>query len=375
MPPEIDDEIVVAIPDDTVQVGDEGTVVAPEKTEERPKRERSDGGRFKGAEKSEDDRYARLERERDEQARVAADVQARLAEAEAAARDATEARGQAEETARIRESQAMRAHWAAIHSDKSQIESAISATQIEAAAAERDYISASEAGDLAKQAKAQRDMAKAEAALIQLNQGKAAADLKIEETQRLFEEHARAAKEKAAEVKPEPKKADPQPPRQITPDEWIDTTAKSAIGETGADWLRENKHFVTDPRQNAIFLKFADLYAAKHGAHALKDEDFIDALNDEFLPDRVEREEEREREPPKQQRPRATVSAPVSRSKDQFFSSRNMNATQVKLPPRLAAFVKASGLDPTQYALQAVADIKAGNLPKNYLDPDYDHGV
>ena len=60
---------------------------------------------------------------------------------------------------------------------------------------------------------------------------------------------------------------------------------------------------------------------------------------------------------------------------NQFFSSRNPNAAQVKLPPKLAAFVKASGLNPTEFALGAVADIKAGKLPKDYLDPDYDHGI
>ena len=58
---------------------------------------------------------------------------------------------------------------------------------------------------------------------------------------------------------------------------------------------------------------------------------------------------------------------------NQFFSSRNINAEKVKLPPKLAAFVRSAGLDPTQYALEAVAAIKAGNLPKNFLDPDYEH--
>ena len=65
-------------------------------------------------------------------------------------------------------------------------------------------------------------------------------------------------------------------------------------------------------------------------------------------------------------------SAPVSRGGN-HFSSRNLDARSVKLPPALAKFVKDSGLDPTQYALGAVEDIKAGKLPKNFLDPDYDH--
>lgn len=369
-----DDDLVIAIPDETVQVGNDDTVSVetPETKDAPQKRERGEGGRFSSKSEKTDDERAKIQRERDEFARVNADIQARLADAEARATAAAEARGKAEETAILRENQAMRAHWARLHSDKSQIDSAISATQIEAASAERDYIAASEAGDVAKQAKAQRDMAKAEAHLIQLQQGRSAAEQQIEEAQRLFEDHARSRQQTETAPKAEPKREDP--PRQQTPDEWIDTVAQKAMGDAGAEWLRENRELVTDAKKNRLFIAFANLYAEKHGQNALRNDEFVDALNREFFPDR-DQDRDDDPEPPKQQQRRAPVSAPVSRSKDQFFSSRNLNATQVKLPPRLAAFVKASGLDPTEYALQAVADIKAGHLPKNYLDPDYDHGI
>ena len=76
------------------------------------------------------------------------------------------------------------------------------------------------------------------------------------------------------------------------------------------------------------------------------------------------------------ERPRSRVAAaPVSRGGNQFFSSRNMNASQVKLPSDLANFVKQAGLNPTEYALGIVAEIKAGKLPKQWLDPDYDRGI
>ena len=129
-----DDDLVIAIPDETVQVGNDDTVSVetPETKDAPPKRERGEGGRFSSKSEKTDDERAKIQRERDEFARVNADIQARLADAEARATAAAEARGKAEETALLRENQAIRAHWARLHSDKSQIDSAISATQIEA---------------------------------------------------------------------------------------------------------------------------------------------------------------------------------------------------------------------------------------------------
>lgn len=72
------------------------------------------------------------------------------------------------------------------------------------------------------------------------------------------------------------------------------------------------------------------------------------------------------------QRARVAAAAPVSRSGD-VFSSRNPNAAKVKLPPKVAEFVRVSGLDPTKYAAEVVAQIKSGKLPKDWLDPDFPH--
>lgn len=373
----LDDEVIVAIPDESVKIRDGEPAVPAQEKKDPPARVSAlaRSGRSRDDAPEKDERIAALEREREEARREAEAARAALAEAAEFARQAQAGRVTAEDTARLREQQAMRAHVLRLQSDKSQIEGAISATQSEAAMAQRELIQAIEAGDAKRQAEAQHAIAKAEAALSQLENGKYAADTELSKANRLFEEHeqARTAARKA-EPAPE-RRAEPQP-EAMTPDKWIDTTVRQVLGDKGADWLRENKQFATDTKLNRKFLRFADEYAEDHGQGALKSAEFLEALNDKFFPDREEREPEPERVA-ERQRPtaRATSAAPVSRTNNQFFSSRNLNAAQVKLPPKLASFVKQSGLNPTEYALQCVADIKAGKLPKDYLDPDYDHGI
>lgn len=373
-----DDEVVVAIPDDSVVIpGVEGD--KPETKTDAPKDDakwRASSVAKRGAEDPDAKRITTLERERDEHARIAEEARQRATQLEADRRSEAEARARAEEVASRREAQAMGAHWARLNSDKTQIEVAIGSAQERELSARQRFIAARESGDASAEADAMKVMSEATAAIAQLEQGKIAAERQLEETRRYIEDYQQQAKQ----PKPEPEKKPDPVPKVQTADDWINGTARPALGDDGAAWLAENKQFVTDPRQNRLFLAFADLYAAEHGQSALKSEEFLEALNDKFFPDKEEREErtERRREPepePERPRSRAPTSAPVSRNRDQFFSSRNLNASQVKLPPKLASFVKASGLDPTQYALETVAAIKAGTLPKNFLDPDYDHGI
>ena len=368
-----DDELIVDIPNDAIDIGDKkdgGAVVA--KVADEPMPGKATGVRASALAKgdpvkAENDRIAALERNLEAE-------RSRAAAAEAAAIAAHESRIKAESTASERTEQAMRSHWAKINSDFSQIAGAIAQTQSEADIAQKEMIAAHEAGDMARVATAQRAMSKAEAALVQLESGRIAAEEEIARTKRVYESYTPTKPEPAPKVEP----------RAPTPDEWIDST-RSALGDEGADWLRQNKQFATDPKMNRKLLRFADEYAEDHGQGALKSADFVAALNAKFFPDETGNEEietRRERaapdpveEAPKPQRStRTTTAAPVSRG-NQFFSSKNPNASQVKLPPRLAAFVKSAGLNPTEYALSAVADIKAGRLPKDYLDPDYDHGI
>src|SRR5262249_33094332 len=161
--------------------------------------------------------------------------------------------------------------WSRLHADKGQIESTLVATKAESQAAERDLVAATEAGDAAKAAAAQRIIARSEAAIVQLEQGVQGVDGQIAEAKRLFEEH------EARRARGEPKKAEAAPPpaRQPTPDEGIDTTARPALGDAGAQWLKDNRQFVTDAKENRRLLLFADLYATEHGAGALKSKDFV----------------------------------------------------------------------------------------------------
>jgi len=376
----IDDEIVVAIPDETVVPLKDGAPPPPEKKD--PPARVSSLARARVAQTDENstkeqlDRIASLEREREEARREAEAARLAAAEAAEAARAAQVGRTQAEDTARLREQQAMRAHFARLASDKSQIEGAIVATQAEESNAQAELVRAIESGDAARQAAAQKVIAKAAAQLAQLENGKHAADLEIQRAQRLFEQHEQAQSRATRDETPAPKR-EPEPrhqPETMTPDRWIDTQARQVLGDKGAEWLKTNRKFADDPKMNRKFLRFADDYADDHGKEALKSEEFIERLNEHF--GLVEREEEPPAPVERQQRApvRATAAAPVSRNGNQFFSSRNMNATAVRLPPALATKVRQMGMDVTQYALQAVEDIKAGRLPKDFLDPDYNHG-
>jgi hypothetical protein len=402
MPPNEDDDIVVAIPDDElVDIKGAGAAQADATGEPVNKKEVREPqarvsplarGRGERDPDVEERRKAEaIQRERDEARRLAEEAQARADALEARVREESTARVAAEDNARLREDQAMRAHWSSLESKKSQIETALAAQKAAAAAAERDVIEATEKGDAVKLAAAQRAISRAEAALQTLEGGVADVDRRLEETRRLFSEHdtqrdATLAQRRQIEAQRRAQEAEAAQQRQQQPpdpDAWINTTARQALGDDGADWLRSNREFVTDEKKTRAFLRFADQYADDHGKDSLRSPEFLEALNDRFFPDGQEADERparasrRQAEPEGEvERPRSRVAAaPVSRSGNQFFSSRNLNATQVKLPPKLAQFVRQAGLDPTQYALGVVAEIKAGKLPKNFLDPDYDHSA
>ncbi len=126
---------------------------------------------------------------------------------------------------------------------------------------------------------------------------------------------------------------------------------------------------MTDPGKHKELMDWANAWAADYGQGTIHSPQFLEALDEKFGSAEDDVAEEKVTAKPKS---KVTAAAPVSR-RGSTFSSSNMDAKSVKLPPKLAAFVKSSGLDPTQYALGAVADIKAGRLPKDFLDPDYDH--
>ena len=309
----------------------------------------------------------RLTRERDERAREATEAKEHAA-TERKAREIAE--GKAVETTDI----AKRAHWRSINADHQQITTSISAWEAAAANAERDYIAASEAGDHAAAAKAQRAIAKAENYLSQLEAGKAGVEAEIDRVKQVYSAHSDEAHGKEEVKQPEKK---PDPVKQ-TPEEWI-AGIRANVGDKVADWLDKNREFVTDTKKNARVIAYAQLFAAEEDK-PLNSNEFIKKLNAKFLGEEEEvtmAEEERE-EPAvveAKTKSKATPAAPVARGGGAYFSSRNPDAKQIKLPKDVADFCKSARLDPTQYALGVIEDIKAGRKPKEWLDPDYDRGI
>ena len=116
----------------------------------------------------------------------------------------------------------------------------LSAAQAEAAAAEQEYATAMEAGDFAKAGKAQRRMSAAEARIVRLDEAKA--DIE--------------AAQKAPPRVEQPVNADPV-------EAYI-----QARTEPTANWLREHRDWIADPKKNA------KLTAAHH-----------DALSEGYVPD------------------------------------------------------------------------------------------
>lgn len=384
MPPELDEDLVIEIPDDTVKLPGAEADAAPAAKPAAAREEKPDPAAERGwraskiardpEHKGDADRLKELQRERDEAARRAEENEARARAMEEAARTASAEAAEASQRAALREQQAMAAHYRRLEADKAQLDQAISAAQMQAQAAEAALERAAEMGDAKAQAQAQRALARAESDLAQLENGRHAAEREIESTRSVFEDHMRrqqAQQEAKAKepVRPEPRQPQ-QPAQPQTVDGWIDTAARQALGDQGAAFLKANKHLVEDQKLNKRFLRFADYYAEKHGQSALKSDDFLDAVAAEFDLAPAEEIEEKPKAPPR----RTASAAPVHRSTG-HFSSRNLNASTVKLPPALAQHVKSMGLDPAKYALETVNLIKNGKLPKNYLDPDYDHGV
>lgn len=318
-----DQDLIIDIPLDGISIDHDDAASAKPTKPVLPTGGARPSALAKAAGKPDADRISALERERDEAARVAAEARTRATQLEEVARVAAEGRVKAEETAERRTREAMGSHWAKLHADKAQIEGAIAATQAEANAAERDLVAAAEAADAVKQAAAQRALAKAEAVLAKLEDGRLAADAQIDETRRLYEERQRHAREPKPEPKPEPpKKAEAEPEAPRTADEWIDKTARTALGEDGAAWLREHKEFVTDAKLNRKLLRFADDYVDDHGPAALKSAEFRAALNERFFPkadegDDMSANDDGEvdlAEEPAPPAKRTAPSAPVSRS-------------------------------------------------------------
>ena len=321
--------------------------------------------------KAEEDLGAKWQEERKQLQRAAED---RAKEAQAAIDRAAEFERKArvaEDTVSKTNDMSLRVHAAKVQADYQSITSSISAWESAAANAERDYVTASEAGDHANAAKANRAIAHAASVIGQLEAGKAGAEAEIERVKAAY-----SARTSEPEVKDEPKpekKPDPTPAKQ-TPEDWI-AGIRSNVGDKVADWLDKNREFVTNQDLNNQVLAFANLHAARR--KPLNSDDFISKLNAEFLEEDTTVADEDEpvvATKAEKTRAKATPAAPVSRGGG-YFSSHNPDAQKIRAPKDIVEFCKRAGLDVTSYVLAARDEIKRGDKPKEWLDPDYDRGI
>ncbi len=301
------------------------------------------------------------------------DLDAALRRSEEKTREATETSRQLQEERAKREKiegelanttdKAFRAHYQAVTSEHQQILNGIHATKQEMDAAKIAYRTAFEAGDANAAAAAQERISLAATDLRTLENGKAGAELAVREAESYWR-----AKQNAP--KPEPK-TETQPQRQQTPDDWIGQV-RNVFGTKPAEWLEKNRQFVTDPKLNQKLLKFADYYREVE-EKPLDSQDFIRALNQKFLGEKVSDDEVKPNGSAPQKKP-AIASAPPSRGGD-YFNSRNLNAGKIRLPSDLARFCDEAGLNKTTYAQSLVQLIKEGKLPKEYLDEGYNRSL
>lgn len=249
--------------------------------------------------------------------RAAAEAQAQLAERTKELEAERSGRIVAEEKASKTTEMSWRSHWARVNSELSEAKGHISAVSADRDAARRDLRAAVEAQDADKMADANERIAQAAGLLSTLEQKRYEAEGAIERTKTDYAEYAAAAPK--PEPKAEPKKdKEPEPSKPLGPDEWIES-AKGTIGNDGADWLKENRQYVTDVKLHKKLLRFADEYLDDHGQHALKSPAFIEALNEKFnlKPKEAEVAEIEEPEAVVETKPqvrKAAPAAPVSRN-------------------------------------------------------------
>ena len=381
---EVKDPSLIEIPSDMIQLGftADGMPIA----------EPTDKAIAEGKEEDPKATLAELEqmrRERDEATqRLTAEAEAKTkAEAEAkAAREAVETVTGELATSK---SQTLDAHYQKSYREFQakegivrELASSMAAYEAQAEALSQQALAAEEAGDKAKAIDLNRKISRTEAYIAQLEAGKSQAVAEAEEAKYKFQDAdklirtpAPKKEEPKPKVEPEAKKADAEPAK-VSPDQWIDNV-RSITSDDAAKWLKDHKDFVTDTAKNQQLTSFAQYYASKHGQAALKSDTFVAALNNEFFPEEETMTEETPA--PKVQaeaktKAKATPAAPVSRGGD-VFSSTNLRAAKIFVPPDVAAFCKSANLNPESYVLSVREEILRGEKPKEWLDPSYDRGI
>jgi len=218
---------------------------------------------------------------------------------------------EAEKKAKDNEYYAARAHYDKVASDTSNIETALNAQKQWIEFQKREELAAEDAGDKRAAQNAREAIAVAAAHMAQLEAGKSGVEQELLRAKRLVES---VVANQDAPKREEPKKEEP---KQLTPDDYI-TSIRQGVGTKVADWLNENREFITDSKLNTKFLKFADYFTTVE-EKPLNSREFLEALNAKFgLSEEAQEEEaseedtEVETEPEPKKKP--VVAAPVSRN-------------------------------------------------------------
>lgn len=241
-------------------------------------------------------------------------------EAEALARDRTqerEARLKAEQDAHKLHYAAVNAHAQKVQAELDHVTDSINHWETTAEVAKRNLALSLEAQNSEEISKWTSAIAKAETSISSLKNALPT----LEHEQRLANRDVEIA---ARTPKPEAKKEDPAPAqKQQTPDDWI-ATQRKAVGGKFADWLDQNREFVTNRKMHEKFLAFANNFQVVEEM-PLNSEQFIEALNAKFLGkqkaeatavnEEPETHDDQEDVQPAAPTKRAPVAAPVTRGR------------------------------------------------------------
>lgn len=241
------------------------------------------------------------------------------------------------------------------------IANALRANEETATNAERELKEALDTADSARAAKAQRTIARLESERMRLEEGK-------------------AELERTTSAQP-PEERKPEPAKEPTPDDYI-----NSMPPTSQAWLKENRQFVTDPKQHQKMLAYANIAVAE--GLTPHTPEFIAFLDDKLGTGKRDVEAERDAEAHIEAEPEApkpktrTTAAPVSRGRTSI-SSINLSelspSTKIRFAPaaekRFAATAAEMGMDLEAYKRGVVKGIQEGKLPKNFADPDYAPGA
>jgi len=312
-------EEAAAVPADQPVAIDLSTPPEPDIKEDEPAApERA--ARKPGAESETEPEQSPLQKQLDDMRRAEATVREQLgaerARSEAAMRQARE-----------RETELARERGGREQAEYDTVLNAIGHAQAEADVAQRDLETAMSSADFKGAAEAQRRLATATARLVQLEDGKMAADVRREEQK----QQVRA----------------PPPPPTNPVDRQIDQMAQ--LSGRQRDWLKRHPDAMTDPRKNTRL--GAAHFDAMDAGHAEDTDGYYQFLEERLgyrKPAPVASEDDDEPDP-KPTRRSPPVSAPVSRDAPSLSSSKRPSS-RVELSPAQREHAKIAGVDEVTYA-------------------------